>query len=228
VLVAMDVEHRVGRTTRQSLFVPLSLLQQADTTGWAEQPNSAGEQLVAFHPAMLPVYVEMQTSGAQVGPEEIVTVIDAAGFTDDLDEPSADRARKAATRLVRDAKFRSDIVTAYGGVCAMCGFNFSLVSGAHIYPASAPNSLDKVWNGLALCHNHHAAFDKHLLYIEPTSRVIRRHPTLENYAGSNAACHGFVQTTFPVLAEPVAKSARPRDQMLIQRYAFFEGKYTWI
>ena len=50
-----------------------------------------------------------------------------------------------------------------------------LVQGAHIYPARASDSPDKVWNGLALCSNHHTAFDRHLIWVEPSSRRVLLH-----------------------------------------------------
>jgi hypothetical protein len=109
----------------------------------------------------------------------------------------------------------------------MCGFNFSLVSGAHILPAEAPGSPDSVWNGLALCHNHHAAFDRHKVFVEPNTRAIKIHPALAAAAGTNASCEAFLENTYSTLAEPSSSKDRPKREMFEQRYEFYTTKYDW-
>src|SRR5215218_3900100 len=63
VLVGMEAEARVGKPTRQSLFVPLWVLEQAATSGWSEHHNTSGELIIGFHPALLPAYIEARRSG---------------------------------------------------------------------------------------------------------------------------------------------------------------------
>lgn len=60
ILLGMDALRRIGLETRQSLFVPLRTLREAQQTGWAEHINAKGEQLIGFAPAMLPRYVELR------------------------------------------------------------------------------------------------------------------------------------------------------------------------
>jgi hypothetical protein len=227
LLVGMDVEKRLGRETRQSLFMPLHLLRSADAWGWAEHFSDAGEKLIAFHPRLLPIYIELRKSAVDVPSRHLEELLHASGAGHVESAPEAlERAISSVSRLVRDAVFSRDVCAAYHGRCAMCGLDFSLIEGAHIYPVAAPGSEDEVWNGLALCRNHHAAFDSHILYVEPITGRVRLHPELirENTAG----CKAFVTATFDVLAPPRIRSQRPRPEMFEKRYEFFKPKYSWL
>jgi len=63
VIVAFDAYRRVGRTTRFSLFMPLSLLEEAADTGFATHENAAGETLYAFRPENIGRYVQALIAG---------------------------------------------------------------------------------------------------------------------------------------------------------------------
>jgi hypothetical protein len=141
---------------------------------------------------------------------------------------ASQRARRAGSMLVRDARFSRRVVEAYEGLCAMCGLDVGLVQGAHIYPVSAPGSSDEPWNGLALCANHHLAFDRHLVGVHPgTSAIVFRATIVDQMAGS-LAVKALVDGTFERLAEPVDESARPRREMFEMRYEFFVDRYEWL
>lgn len=228
LLVVADPLHRAYSMTRYSIFLPLSLLVQGLTTGWAEQDNSDGERLTAFVPELLPVFIETQRATIRLRPEDMASVVEAAGLTEDHDPNALARARRVASHLVRRKAFSKEVCRAYAETCAMCGFDFSLVVGAHIYPASAPASPDSVWNGLALCHNHHAAFDAHRVWVDPESRELKLHPGLVSEANVNAACEGFVRTTYARLRLPENRAHTPKPEMFTQRYTFFPKKYEWL
>jgi HNH endonuclease len=216
LLVGMEVQKRIGKTTRQSLFVPLHLLRTAGAWGWAEHFSDSGERLIAFQPQLLPIYIESCRAGVDLAAADVERIVVAAGASDVDSEPQA-AARAIATigRLVRDAIFSRSVRDAYDGRCAMCG----------LYPVAAPGSEDEVWNGLALCRNHHAAFDAHLVYIEPTSARVSLHPDL--LIDTSAGCKAFVGATFSELALPGKQSLRPRREMFERRYDFFRPKYDW-
>ncbi len=66
---------------------------------------------------------------------------------------------------MRTRGFRQAVIEAYDCKCAVCGLKinspdsiFWEVEAAHIVPNSLKGK-DDVWNGLALCHLHHWAFD---------------------------------------------------------------------
>lgn len=228
VIVAHDAMRRLGHGgTRTSLFISLGALHDAAAIGWAEYVSGTDERILAFRPELFPVYAEMFIGGVLVDPDTTVKIFLAADVT--LDEPaSVERARRATSALVRSARFREDVVAAYGGCCAMCGLGLRLVEGAHIYPASAPSSSDDVRNGLALCPNHHAAFDRYLLWIEPSTHRILHHPSLAEAAAASPTASAFVSSTASVLIAPRSAQDRASEQMIDARNSYFEDAYSWV
>lgn len=227
VLVGMETVQRLGKPTRQSLFVPLWLLGQARQVGWAEHVSATGERITAFHPELLSVYAAMRKDDLSIPAAQVAGLVAAAGLESEEVLPPAERARRATMELLRDQRFRKRVLEAYSGLCAMCGLDIELVQAAHIYPVQAPVSRDEVWNGLALCGNHHSAFDRHYLWVDPTSKAILLQPSLQDEAQRSAVVRAFVTTTFSRLAEPRRSHASPRAEMFEKRYDFYDGKYSW-
>ncbi len=231
LLVSADPLHRVGRTTRFSVFVSITMLRTALGHGWSEGQNAAGESVRCFAPALLPLSYEADRGGAALPMPSMQAVIEGSGLLDaDDDEvsPAARRARRAGSALVRDARFSRRVVDAYNGLCAMCGFDVGLVEGAHIYPVSAPGSRDEPWNGLALCANHHLAFDKHMVGVDPESSEILLHADIRKQTSDNPAVRAFVDGTYSRLGEPVDRAASPRGEMFRRRYDFYLDRYGWL
>jgi hypothetical protein len=238
VLMAADPHHRAGLRTRYSVFAKVAELRAAAETGWAEASNGSGEIITYFIPGLLPVFVEYLASGVHLDQEVVQAAARAAGVAElaslpeparfPLEEEATLRVRKAATMLVRDARFSRDVLNAYGGECALCGLEIPLVQGAHLYPASAPGSPDDVQNGVALCPNHHAAFDRHLIWIDPSSRSVSISPTLLAQAHANPGVRAFLDCTEPKLREPLSSRDRPVDSMFDNRYSYFSDQYSWL
>lgn len=76
----------------------------------------------------------------------------------------------------RDPNFRREVLNAYNGKCAICGFDARLnddlfaLEAAHIKWKQF-NGPCTVNNGLALCSIHHKALDKGAITITPEMRV---------------------------------------------------------
>ena len=85
-----------------------------------------------------------------------------------------------------------------------------------------------MWNGLSLCSNHHTAFDRHLVAVDPDSRAVTHHPRVLDDAEKNEATKHYVDRTFPVLAAPAAPADAPKGDMFKKRYEFFDPKYHWL
>jgi hypothetical protein len=93
-----------------------------------------------------------------------------------------DRNKKIIT-ITKEAKlrnrgFRQAIIEAYDFKCAVCGLKINTpnttqweVEAAHIVPHSSFGK-DDIWNGLALCHLHHWAYDVGWFSFEDNFRVI--------------------------------------------------------
>lgn len=228
ILVAVDGASRLNRAARFSVLFRSDILNSAALRGWAEYQSSTGEHIVALHPKLLGIFIDAVTAGIFPDSQEVIHASAASGVVQDNTEEAAERARAVASRLVRDARFSKDVRNAYNERCAMCGLSLGLIVGAHIFPASAPQSQDKVWNGLALCHNHHAAFDRHYIWIDPQNSNLRLRPDILNVAQNDAAARTFAQNTRPSIVAPTIPAHRPRPAMFVQRYAYYEDQYNWV
>jgi HNH endonuclease/restriction-modification system family protein len=226
VCVAADVQRRLGSDHRFSVLFVVALLKAAAQRGWSEYHTTSDEVIVGFQPSLLPAFVEMMSGGIAVRERQIVDAITNAGLSQDDGEQTRERARAAASRVVVDARFRRDVMKAYAGECALCGLDWDMIEAAHIYPVTAPKSVDRVWNGLALCGNHHSLFDRHKIYVEPGSLAVQLHPDLLN--PPNEACQVFVERTLEQLVVPAKDALQPKDQMFTQRYEWFGGAYAWV
>jgi putative restriction endonuclease len=71
-------------------------------------------------------------------------------------------------RMSRDARFRQQVLNAYGNRCAITRMQLKLVESAHILPVGSPESYDHVTNGLALSPTYHRAFDNGLIFLDTT------------------------------------------------------------
>jgi hypothetical protein len=230
LLVQADPHRRVSRMTRFSIFVSVAALRRATATGWSEDITDSGEVIRCLLPPLLPVSVSAVLEDVVPSTNAMQAAINGSGLMDfPADEaPAAERARRAATTLVRDARFAKRVTLAYKGTCAMCGLGSDLIQAAHIYPASAPGSKDEPWNGLALCPNHHLAFDRHLVAVHPSTRKIIFSPQLQAEAKHSSAMSAFIAGTFQYLAEPGEPSVRPRPDVFFTRYQHFPGNYSWL
>lgn len=79
---------------------------------------------------------------------------------------------KAYTRIkvrgMAQIVFREELMLAYRGHCAICGASIpALLEAAHVVPWSDASDDERmsIANGLLLCRNHHALFDRGILVI---------------------------------------------------------------
>ncbi|MDR7270117.1 hypothetical protein J2X20_002775 [Pelomonas saccharophila] len=92
---------------------------------------------------------------------------------EDDTSPGADDARRLGTIRVRrgQAKFRADLIGAYGGKCAVTGTRIEeLLEAAHIVP-HAQGTNYRISNGLLLRADIHTLYDLHLLSVDDRYRV---------------------------------------------------------
>jgi putative restriction endonuclease len=96
---------------------------------------------------------------------------------DALDYPATAGERRYALREVKQrlhqASFREAVIAAYAGRCAVSGLpEQRLLDAAHIVAdKNEPLGQPVVPNGIPLSKIHHAAFDAHLIGIDPDFRV---------------------------------------------------------
>jgi putative restriction endonuclease len=134
--------------------------------------------------------------------------------------------RRYALRQVKarlhQTLFRAAVIAAYSGRCALSGLpEASLLDAAHI-AADGDELLGQpvVTNGLPLTKLHHAAFDQHLIGIDPSCRVVvsrrllatRDGPTLEALKALDGQA----------LIAPRRLKDRPDRDRLAMRFEMFE------
>ena len=125
-----------------------------------------------IYQAMLPTFIVGWDPGA-------LKAQIAFGVPDqsDLAAPETAKERRYALRGVKQrlhqASFREAVITAYNGHCALTGLpEPRLLDAAHIV-ADKDERLGQpiVPNGLTLSKTHHAAFDAHLVGVDPDYRI---------------------------------------------------------
>ncbi len=226
VLVVVDGRSRVGRSTRFSILFNKRICREAAACGWSEQVSSSGEHIFAVWPKLLPLVIEILCAGVEIAPSTVAAAAEAAGLLNDDSDQAGERARRTVSVYVRGAKFGGSVKEAYEYRCAMCEVGLGLLAGAHILPVSAPGAPDKVWNGMALCHNHHAAFDAHQLWIA-SNYAIHQSPRLSEAARGSKASSLFLEQTRATLLLPAAKKHRPKRDMFKRRYEYYVDQYGW-
>ena len=228
ILVVVDGQSRVGREARFSILFNRSIITEAAAQGISTYVSGTGERIIAVRPQLFPSAFDLIRQGIDVPVGELQQAASASGFLDDFSQASAERARRAASVLVRHHAFGRRVREAYNNKCALCGLGINLVAGAHILPASAPGSPDETWNGLALCGNHHTAFDNHDIWIDPNSGAVRFSPRIRAEAEVGPSVETFVAMTQEELAPPLNAADRPRAEMFEHRYEYYGDAYDWV
>jgi hypothetical protein len=228
VLVTVDARNQVGKRTRNSLLFNQSAIDDARKFGWGVYTSKTGEVFTASLPILFPEVLTAISRGVSGQLVQVGTLLVATGIVEhSQDTPTVERAKQTVNVLVRNEAFRKRVREAYGHRCALCGLDWGLVEAAHIYPVRAPSSPDEVWNGIALCPNHHAAFDAHLIWLEPGTGILKLHPDLEQAAAQDRTLNILIQPLFTKIVRPAAVGDEPRADMFKRRYEFFEGRYDW-
>lgn len=167
-----------------SLQVKEGTLELASKEGIGIQPKEwdevgdVKEVVVAFRPELFMAYVSniniyhraLITSGE-------VTLIQKAVsrplVEDELNILPEERRRaiRQVTETIRNDKFRKAVLQVYKNKCAICGLQLGLVEASHIVPVKE-GGTDEITNGIALCPNHHKAFDAGLILLTTDYHII--------------------------------------------------------
>lgn len=228
VTVVADAARRLGLPTRFSVRFPDALVLEAQLFGAAEYVSTSGEVLTAVTPALLPVVVQALRDGLALDIAGLQAASAGAGLVaDPADVNAGDRARKAAAVLVRDARFRRDVLQAYMHRCAICRVGLGVVVAAHVHPVSAVGSTDDVNNGVALCQNHHVLYDKHMLALRWEGLELRLlvNPSL---ATGDAADDALVSALPTSVFQPGKVASRVKAANVEARHAHFGDSYDWL
>jgi putative restriction endonuclease len=136
-----------------------------------------------------------------------------------LEAPATALERRYALRIVKQrlhqASFREAVIAAYNGRCALSGLPEPLLlDAAHIVAdANERQGQPVVPNGIPLSKIHHAAFDAHLIGIDPDYRLHVSDRLLAHHDGP------MLQALKSLHGEMVHLPKRARDQPDRERLA---------
>jgi putative restriction endonuclease len=168
-----------------SLQVRRETIQQAKVKGFFPQMRDNEEIVVAFRPDFFAAYVqelEDLHKTAQKAEElrQLERIADTELERQIRDIPAGPRRTvlEQINRKVRDARFRGNVLSAYGHRCAVSGMQLDLVDAAHIIPVEHEMGTDALKNGICLSALHHRAFDHGLIGIKRDYSVVVNEPRM--------------------------------------------------
>jgi putative restriction endonuclease len=126
-----------------------------------------------------------------------------------------------ARKRLHQRAFRERVLRAYREQCSMCRLRHQeLLDAAHIIPDSEERGDPKVVNGLALCKIHHAAFDQHILGVQPDYEIVVRRDILREIDGPMLK-YGLQELHGRRITAPRRAELRPDPELLELRYERF-------
>jgi putative restriction endonuclease len=157
--------------------------------------------------------------------DEIASVLQPMSTHERVDLNEGKERRRYQTCLVlrrlHQADFRERVLHAYGALCAVCRLKrATLLDAAHIR-ADCDGGDPVVPNGIAMCKLHHAAFDQHLIGIEPQSLVIKVRPEILSEEDGPMLRHGLQGVANTRLTLPRRRAHYPDAAALEYRYALY-------
>jgi len=151
----------------------------------------------------------------------------AFGAEEEARLPDTAAERRYALRQVQQrlhqATFREAVITAYNGRCAVSGLRETvLLDAAHII-ADKHEKLGQpvIQNGLPLAKTHHAAFDAHLIGIDPDFRIHVSKRILDQRDGPTL--EAIKKLHHNQIYLPTRDRDRPDRDRLAERFDQFRG-----
>ncbi|MHA1872637.1 MAG: HNH endonuclease [Candidatus Heimdallarchaeaceae archaeon] len=185
IFVSFDPSRHQHFGSSPSLQVRKQYLEKAKNNGLAIQEKIIDkrtretESVIVFKDSLfmetvLEIMPEYRNKTISTREFEILSKEELISEEDLERELIPDERKKAVRKInayIRKDKFRRSVMKVYNSKCAFCKIQLNLPEACHILPVSA-GGYDTIDNGIALCPNHHKAFDDGLIDIDD-SYVIR-------------------------------------------------------
>jgi putative restriction endonuclease len=169
----------------------------------------------SLNPKAVPVIDPVSDVLEAMARAEVDQELVAESGTLDDDYDARRRVYREIVARQGQAGFRAALLEAYGGRCAITGFDAApALEGAHLRPYRGPES-NVVNSGLLLRSDIHTLFDLRLLAVDPVTRTIVLSKLL---AGTQYEALSSSQ-----LAEPIVAWQRPDQEALESRWQAFRG-----
>jgi putative restriction endonuclease len=203
---------------------PIVLLVAAQTR---DDGNSDG----TTYQAIFPVYVHRYTRrdrSFEFDVNQAYAFDTAAGVAPNAPVYERRWSLGVVKRRLHHPLFSRDVLAAYEARCAVCGLDVAeLLDAAHIVPDRDEAGVAWVRNGMALCKNHHAAYDANLLGVSPGLTVKVAPPLLPVALDRPAASDTISSLDGASLkALPRAEHLRPDPDLLAVRLSEFQRKWS--
>ena len=137
--------------------------------------------------------------------------------------PERRYALRAVKQRLHQALFREAVIAAYNGRCAVSGLPEPLLlDAAHIIEDKHEQfGQPMVPNGIPLSKTHHAAFDVHLIGVDPDYRIHVSDRLLERHDGP--MLEGLQQLRGGIIRLPAREKDRPDRERLARRFEEFKA-----
>lgn len=180
-------------------------------------------QAPGMYQPVAPVFIRSNDAAARrVALEVGLPVADMTPAGATSDEDVRRYAVGDARRRLHQARFRIDVMRAYGGRCTICRLReATLVEAAHIIGDGDPRGIAAVVNGLALCTIHHAAYDRNLLGIDADA-VVHISARLLGESDGPMLSEGLQRFHRQSIALPRRPEDRPDPERLDVRFDAFQ------
>lgn len=226
VFAAFDIRYHHGQASASpSIQVPLEALQGAHAHAFASHLRGNNETVVAFKPPFLVEYMlaarDLHGEVSKVaGSRALLNKIDQLSDAQIETVPVGPRRRVLASiwRRYRDYDFRQRVLGAYRNGCAMCGLQLRLVEAAHIVPVAIEGSDDSTSNGIALCANHHKAYDAGLISFDENFDIEVSHAQLSALQTDRLGdgLDSFRESLLPAVRLPSDKRDYPTPGLIVK------------
>jgi putative restriction endonuclease len=147
--------------------------------------------------------------------------MNSATFVSESDNARREYITRSVRQRLHQQGFREKVLTAYRDCCSLCRLKHrELLDAAHIIPDTEPEGEPLIYNGIALCKLHHAAFDKFILGITPDYIIHIRRDVLDEEDGP-MLLHGLKGFHNSHIILPASKVHWPKQEYLEKRYQRF-------
>ena len=203
--------------------IRLETLKKAKSEGFAHQYKNTGDITIVFRAEDLMQVLQglydvvFKHKNKSAIAEKITEITDSEN---PVDQENAfprltQRERAAALRALRDPGFRSRVLRAYHHKCAVCGIDLDFVIAAHVVSVGQGGS-DETKNGIALCPNHHEAFDMGFIGFDENYEVVlnRKQLKLLKDQGKETSVKVFLESVQDRIKLPRDPNLRPPPEYL--------------
>ena len=173
--------------------------------------------------ALFPVFIEDWSASSLSARVAIGQMAGAGAVAAPVDAADRRYAMREVKQRLHQASFREAILSAYKDSCAISGLPTPrLLDAAHIIPdGDEEYGAPVVPNGMALSKIHHAAFDAHMIGIDPDYRIHISEKLLDLHDGPILEL-GIKEMDKQLIKVPRDEAKKPDKERLERRFVNFK------